>query len=369
MTAGLYLHMPFCARKCPYCDFYSCRGNRETQHRYLDRVLEELQQAPAGVMADTLYLGGGTPSLLLPQELGRVVAACRERFALRGEITLEANPGTVNAASLGALREAGFNRISFGVQSFVEEELAHLGRLHTAQMAKDAVLAAREAGFSNISVDLMLGIPCQTPRSLAQSLEMLGTLPVTHLSAYLLKIEPGTAFDCPEIQALLPDEDTVCALYLQTVRQAEALGLAQYEISNFAKPGFESRHNLKYWEGKPYLAFGPSAHGFWNGVRYTHPNDLTAYLAGDFGCTVEEEHPDRLEETLALGLRLTRGISFDALAEEFRLDRRVMQRLLHTFCSAGWMQKTDIGYGLTPEGFLLSNNLIAEWLAKWGPEM
>lgn len=368
MKTGLYLHIPFCARKCPYCDFYSCGGNRDIQHRYIDRVLEEMSDAPI-VEADSLYLGGGTPSLLLPEELARVTAACRERFALEGEVTLEANPGTVTPQALFKLRDAGFNRISFGVQSFVSEELQYLGRLHSAKQAADAVLAAKAAGFDEISVDLMLGIPGQTKEGLEQSLAVLQTLPVTHLSAYLLKIEPGTPFDDPAIISLLPDEETTCALYLRTVEAAASMGLLQYEISNFARPGSESRHNLKYWQREPYLAFGPSAHGFLNGVRYTHKSDLNAYLAGDFGILCEDDHPNELEETLMLGLRLTKGLSFDALASRFSLDCADIDRLLRQLIQAGLMQPSAEGFGLTPQGFLVSNSILVEWLSLLLPEL
>lgn len=360
---GLYVHIPFCAKKCPYCDFYSCGGNREVQHRYIDRVLEEMANTPQ-VPADSLYLGGGTPSLLLPQELSRIVSFANEHFALQGEITLEANPGTVQEESLAALYKAGFNRISFGVQSFVPEELRHLGRLHTAEQAATAVLAAHRAGFSDISVDLMLGIPDQTLDGLRRSLEAVQALPITHLSAYLLKIEENTPFACEEILARLPDEEQTCALYEETVRACERMGLKQYEISNFAKPGFESKHNLKYWKRAPYLSFGPSAHGFFEGVRTRHSADLNAYLTGNFGVETEEAAPDALEETIALGLRLTDGLDVEGLIAQYHLDASAIHAFLAQCQRAGWMKPSKNGYAFTTQGFLLSNTLLAEWLLR-----
>lgn len=361
---GIYLHIPFCTRKCPYCDFYSVAGDGAVMDAYTDALCAEMDAAPAAI-ADSLYLGGGTPILLGANRLIRLLQKAQQEFCLTGEITLEANPNVSDFDTLLALRQAGFNRVSFGMQSANEQELAVLGRQHTPEQVCRAVLAASRAGFEDISVDLMIGTPHQTVDSLCNSIDFLSTLPLTHISAYLLKVEPNTAFQNADVLSMLPDEDTVSDSYLTAVRRLETAGFRQYEISNFAKPGHESLHNLKYWQCRPYLGFGPAASGFFDGVRYTHPRDIEGYLA-NHGQTamVEETAVDPLAEAIMLGLRLTEGIDLSALSAMYPFDLQQAEQLAGKYARYGLLRKNGCRIALTPEGFLLSNSILADFLAQ-----
>lgn len=359
---GIYVHVPFCVRKCPYCDFYSVVGEEAAMDAYTDTLCKELCAAPEGT-ADSLYFGGGTPVLLGAKRLIRLLQTVQEKFQLQGEITLEANPNAVNKQLLEQLCSAGFNRISFGMQSANAAELQALGRQHTAEQVRAAVLDAKAAGFDDISVDLMMGTPHQTVETLCQSISFLTALPLTHISAYLLKIEPGTAFHSQAVLDLLPDEDVVSDAYLAAVEWLEAAGFLQYEISNFAKPGRESKHNLKYWKRQPYLGFGPAASGFFDGKRYTHPRDLAKYLeTGGQTAVLEEDRVDPLEEALLLGLRLTEGLSLQTL-EQFGADLQQIKRLTKKYEQYGLLRQKEGYIQLTPSGFLVSNSILADFLA------
>ena len=357
MAAGIYLHVPFCRQKCGYCDFYSL-PKLSWIPAYLETVKQEiLSYRDQGIVADTLYFGGGTPSLLPPEEIGALIGLCRDVFSLEGEITLEANPESSSLSFLRKIKAAGVNRISFGAQSIIPKELAALGRIHTAKAIDDAVFAAREAGFSNISLDVMLAIPYQTEKSLQQTLSHFISLQPTHLSAYLLKIEEGTPFFQNHIERLCPDDDYAASLYLQTVAALNQAGLLQYEISNFAKPGMESRHNLKYWIGEEYIGIGPAAHSAYKGKRFFHPSSLAQYirsqgknllLEGDFGGEWEQ---------LMLSLRLTKGVDPDTFSFGQSLKEKA-----DSYLRAGWMAKRDGKLAFTPQGFLLSNSILAQLL-------
>lgn len=361
---GIYIHIPFCRQKCPYCDFYSLPADALTQETYVQAVLQDLENyRERGLTADTLYFGGGTPSLLHTDLLKKLLDKVAEVFSLPEEISLEANPGTVDLPKLNTLRKIGFNRISFGMQSAVEEERKLLGRQHTLQDVKSAVLWAKEAGFSDISVDLMLGTPKQTLASIEESLSFLSTLPIDHTSAYLLKIEEGTAFARQEIIDLLPDEDTSCDIYLTVCSRFAEMGFSQYEISNFARSGKECRHNLKYWNRQPYLGFGPTAHSFFEGKRFFYSRDLADYIAfpGQHQL-LEEADPDPLTEYFAMSFRLTRGISLRETEKLFHLPADVLLKTAAPFLQHHLMQQEGDRLFLTPEGFLLSNSIITEFL-------
>ena len=359
---GLYFHIPFCNGKCPYCDFYSIRPSDETLDGYLSTLLSEMTWYP-NVTADTIYLGGGTPPLLGAERLETLLREAQCRFSVpdTAEITIEANPGSVTPPLLSRLRKAGANRLSFGVQSGVESELQALGRRHSVLDTQTAVQMAREAGFANLSADLMLGIPGQTPASLARSIDFLCSLEVTHISAYLLKIESGTPFDREGILTRCPDEDAAAALYLQAVEQLAAHGYRQYEISNFARPGFESRHNLKYWNCDAYIGFGPAAHSYFGGRRFSHGRDLAAYIASDgMEQTVTDDHPGSFEEYAMLRLRLADGLVLDGLKDRFDVDPEPLLRRAQPYAKAGLLTADRHHIALTPSGFLLSNALIAK---------
>lgn len=377
-ATGVYLHVPFCRAKCPYCDFYSLPFDEDLADRYSDALIRAMERQPFYLSkADTLYFGGGTPTLLGAKRLERLLQKAAECFGITedSEVTIEANPDTVTRALMRALRQdCGFNRISMGVQSANDDELRALGRPHTAERAAGAVMDAWEGGFNNISVDLMLAIPGQTPESLASSIETLTGLPITHLSAYLLKTEPGTAFYQNRDNLNLPDEDMTAELYLQCVEQLATAGFAQYEISNFAKEGFASRHNLIYWRGGQYLGIGPAAHSFiYNdshlalagaassptaGKRYSFGRDLRGFL--------EEENPWKLlqpegdggdlEEQMMLALRLTSG--FDtSLLPQHHLDPAPLINKAEELSRHGLCRVKNGVIALTPQGFLLSNSI------------
>lgn len=363
---GLYVHIPFCVRKCPYCDFYSLVSTSDMQETYTHAVLAHMRRMPDGLTVDTLYFGGGTPILMKPELLGRIVEYARQKFHLSGEITLEANPCAATLPILEKLHACGFNRISFGMQSAVETELRTLGRQHTPEQVSQAIAWAKQAGFTNLSVDIMLDIPHQTMNSLDSTLNFIQALEIQHVSAYLLKIEPHTAFDCDTIRAQVPDEDLAADLYLHTVHRLASMGFAQYEISNFAKPGKESRHNLKYWHAEEYLGFGPSAHGFWQGERYYYPRDLNAYIASagqNRHLEQRQTNTSALEEAIMLGLRLTEGVEWAALERRFGLDTAPMRRLANRYTQYGLMKQEHGRASLTPNGFLVSNSILAEFLS------
>ena len=360
---GLYVHIPFCASKCGYCDFYSITG-RAGRHAYADILVQEISSYQGqGYTADTLFFGGGTPSLMEAEELVRLLSACREAFSLdmEGESTLEANPDSVSLEYLKTLRKAGFNRVSFGAQSILDGELKALGRRHDASRIRQAMEWAKEAGFAHRSLDVMVGIPYQTSESLSRTLEGFAAMGPDHISAYLLKIEEGTPFARQNAQRLCPDEDQTADLYLQTVEQLASLGYAQYEISNFAKPGSQSRHNLKYWHCQEYLGFGPSAHSYLKGRRFFHPRGLSEYLEAG-GKNYRQDGPGGSpEEKLMLGLRLAEGVRLSGLGFSPEDAGRMLQTA-QTFQKAGLLEIQGDLLRLKPAGFLVSNSILAELL-------
>lgn len=363
---GLYLHVPYCARKCPYCDFYST-ADRRTLPEYPAALASELARLSRvwPRQADTLYLGGGTPTLLPPEAVAMLVRTAREHFDLPedAEVTIEANPVGPGAdeAYLRAVRAAGVGRISYGLQAAGQRELTALGRGHTAEGAAQAVRAAQRAGFENISLDLMLGIPYQTRESLLESVELCARLGVQHVSAYLLKIEPGTAFARDDVGALCPDEDEQAELYLTAVEALGREGYRRYEIANFARPGFEGRHNLKYWKLEDYLGIGPGAHSCVGGRRFYCPRDLRAFLqgAGAGGAPVCDDGPcGSADEYVMLRLRLREGVPLADYAARYggEAARALCARAERV--PARLLTRTDEALRLTDEGALVSNAVI-----------
>lgn len=357
---GLYIHIPFCARKCPYCDFYSLPYSRSLCDSYVGALVRNIGHfAKQHISIDSVYFGGGTPSLLCSSQVKAILGAVNESFEVRSpEVTLEANPCTADLRKLSEYREAGVNRLSFGVQSANDSELEMLGRLHDFKRAEKAVYDAVKAGFDNISCDIMLGTAYQTVQSLENSVDALVSLPVQHISAYMLKIEKGTAYDCDEIRNAAADEDLVGEMYLRTVGMLADAGFAQYEISNFAKPGFESRHNLKYWTGESYIGIGASAHSFFGGRRYYCPKDIQSFVSSERQIElIEDEYPDELEEYLMLGLRLSKGVELQRFGE----NAAGIIRKARFYEQIGLCSISQGRLSLTPEGFLVSNSLITEF--------
>ncbi len=346
---GLYIHIPFCRRKCLYCDFYSVAISDGFAEEYTRAVVRNLRHY--GSEFDTVYFGGGTP-ILLADKLHAMLKAAN--IAENAEITAECNPCEMTEQALTALLTAGVNRISVGVQSFCDNELEALGRRHDSETAIEAIQRAKRLGFDNISADLMLGIPQQNTASLNGTLEIMTMLPVTHISAYLLKIEPSTPFGKNPPEA--PDEDMTADMYLQTVNTLARSGFHQYEISNFAKKDSECRHNLKYWRREEYLGIGPAAHSFVDGRRFAVERNLEEFLSSPAQKELDtDSSPDEYEERVMLGLRLSEGIPqelYQPIAEGLRLIPK------------NYYEIKDGRLSLTAEGFLLSNEIISLLLSK-----
>jgi oxygen-independent coproporphyrinogen-3 oxidase len=372
VSNGLYIHIPFCAAICNYCNFNRGLLDEALKRRYVEALVSEIRRAPeAGAAIDTVFFGGGTPSLLSAGELAAILAACAETFEIQSqsEITLEANPETVTPATLSGYRAAGINRISYGVQSFRDAELARLGRLHSADTARQAVRLARSAGFDNISLDLMLWLPGQLLPEWLESVEALIDVGPEHASLYLLEIYPNAPLRDEMARggfSVAPDDDAA-EMYLQGLARLDAAGYVQYEISNVARPGRQSRHNLKYWQGGSWLGFGCGAHATWNGIRWRNLSSTTDYVGRlTAGETVRiDEHAlspgERVEEALFMGLRLTHGVDLSAIRLVYGVD--VLCRYgaeLSRFVDAGLLVVDGPGERLclTRQGMLLANEIM-----------
>ncbi len=360
MNRGIYVHIPFCAKKCPYCDFYSLNASDEIKDDYAKAVIKSFSLYKKGIKIDTVYFGGGTPYLMGEKRLGKILTAIKKHFSLTSdaEITLEANPAGIDLNELISLRESGFNRISFGVQSANVHELKILKRAHTSSDVENAVFLARKAGFNNISADIMLGTPCQTVSDVKQTLNFLISLNLEHISAYMLKIEKNTAFNSKNIISMLPSDDTVSDIYLMLCDTLNKNGYLQYEISNFAKRGFESRHNLKYWRCEEYIGFGPSAHSFFEGKRFYYERDVKDYIKSLGENIVFDEEVNTLCEYIMLGLRLSEGITLKKL-KSLGADIEGILKKCKVFIDNGFMIKSGDTLALTAKGFLVSNTVIA----------
>lgn len=358
MSAGIYIHVPFCAVKCPYCDFYSERYSHTAIQAYTDAVCRNIAALPKHLLADTLYFGGGTPSLLPEASLRQIMEAIVAHCALadQAEITLEANPLTATAQALSLWRSVGINRLSLGVQSFSAGVLRILGRKHTPEQGLAAVERAAEAGFSDLSVDLMLGLSAHTETLWQQELETACALPVSHISAYLLKIEDGTPFGTDPPETL--SDDAMADRWLQMHDVLTAHGFSHYEISNFAKPECESRHNSKYWRLEPYYGIGPAAHSCCGGKRYAVPRDLRAFCCDTLQTQhLTDPHADTETERIMLGLRLREGICLRDIPQ----SREALLRRAKPLCPQ-YLQTDGETLRMTPQGWLVSNAVLAHIL-------
>ena len=367
---SLYFHVPFCRSRCGYCGFYS--GCPLTlREPYTTALVQAVETAPLeDHEIQTVYFGGGTPTLL-GMGLIAVLEAVRRRRSVAAdvEITVEANPGTVTLKLLEELREAGFNRISFGLQDCEDEMLRLLGRGHTAAEGEAAVAMAKAAGFQNISADFMLATPGQTPEKAARLAEYGLSLGVPHLSSYLLKIEPGTAFDRMGMAQRCPDEDTAAECYLAYYKVLEQAGLRHYEISNAAQPGYESRHNLKYWSCEEYLGFGAAAASYFGNQRFTVVRDIALYeqrLAdgGSYMSEISTEPYDVIAgDYIMLRLRTMEGVSYAQFLRRFKRDlKTVLGGREQRYLESGHMADTGMNLHLTEKGFYVSNYILADLL-------
>ncbi|HYN86617.1 MAG TPA: radical SAM family heme chaperone HemW [Pyrinomonadaceae bacterium] len=377
--AGVYIHVPFCRSRCSYCDFATGTYEEALAESYVRAAEREVRSfapedfEPAEV--DTVYFGGGTPSMLAPAQVERLLAAVRGRFRVRdeAEVTLELNPGTVTPETLEELRHVGVNRASFGVQTFDDDDLRRLGRVHTADDARRTLRDLRAAGFRNISFDLIAGLPGQTLENWTRNLEEALALAPEHLSLYLLEVHEGTplADQIRRGAASAPDADLAADMYNLLAARTRECGYEQYEISNFARPGRESRHNMKYWTGAPFYGFGPSAHSFdGRARRWSNERDARAYVElveRDGSAVVEVTELDEREasaEALFLGLRLlSRGVDLGEHRARFRTDVRALYAEdLRRFREAGLVSIDGDVLRLTPAGALLSNEVFAAFV-------
>jgi oxygen-independent coproporphyrinogen-3 oxidase len=353
-VAGVYISYPFCAQKCTYCNFASGVFPRELEERYLGVLLSELRSTEWPWTPETVYLGGGTPSQMPIEALASIMAAIPGRPW--SEATIEAAPGGLNPEKIASWRDACINRVSFGVQSFVQKELARTGRRHTAEIVDHEIALLRAAGIESISVDLIAGLPGQTAASWAQSLDWIDRLGVPHVSVYMLEVDEdsrlgrellvlGSRYGASDV----PAEDAIADFYETAVERLAGLGLERYEISNFARPGFESRHNLKYWKREPYLGFGADAHSFDGTLRWQNPEAAADYVAAP--AAVEHVAADPLSESFFLGLRLQEGIVSSGFPD-------VIEKFVHH----GLLERAGGRVRLTPRGVLLSNEVFAEFV-------
>lgn len=373
---GIYIHIPFCRSKCDYCDFYSLAGRDDRMDQYQKALLSHIKEtAPLAqdFPVDTIYIGGGTPSYYGAKRLKELLGVIRNLYKVEkdAEVTVECNPDSVDVKSLKILRKAGVNRLSMGMQSANACELERIHRIHTPQQVNEAATAARKAGFTNLSLDLIYGLPGQTMDSWKDTVEHALSLIPQHLSCYGLKVEEGTPLAARVAQGeVLPDDDQQADLYLWTVGRLERAGYPQYEISNFAKPGFASRHNLRYWLTQPYIGFGPGAHSDFGGRRYSFVRDLDAYIQGVLqgGDIIDESEiipkRERCGEYLMLRLRTVQGINEQEYRSTYFMDFAPLQARLEQFRAQGWAEQTDGRWNFTPKGFLLSNQLIGDLLER-----
>lgn len=376
----IYIHIPFCARKCLYCDFLSFAADKKTQENYVDMLKKEIMQYEdrGDDQVSTVFFGGGTPSLLPAEYIADLLGALRERLPVQkdAEITVECNPGTLDADKLKIYRQAGVSRISLGLQSAQEKELRLLGRIHTWEEFCRSFFLAREAGFSNINVDLMSALPGQTPQMWEDSLKKVLALRPEHISAYSLIIEEGTPFyerygeDAARREqglacALLPSEEEEREMYVRTQELLRAFGYRRYEISNYALPGYECRHNCGYWERREYRGFGLGAASLMDNRRFLNTADLDTYLAGQRSGPQAQELTvqERMEETMFLGLRMTRGVSLAGFEREFGTPLlSVYGETLGVLQGQGLLEIRDGAAVLTERGTDLGNYVMAQFL-------
>ena len=367
----LYIHIPFCVRKCQYCDFLSGPSDEETKDRYIEALLKEIRAAEHTEDYEivSVFIGGGTPSALKAEAIASIMRTLREQFFFceDAEVTIEANPGTVDPAKLTIYRNVGINRLSLGLQSTDAEELKLLGRIHSYEEFLKSYEWAREAGFSNINIDLMFAIPGQTGEAWRQHLYQVAELNPEHISAYSLIIEEGTPF--AEQNLDLPDEDTEYQMYEDTAEILERYGYRQYEISNYAKQGYMCRHNAGYWQRLEYLGFGLGASSLYGGMRFSNTHQMQEYLK-------ESRNPDQIrkdvtvlsrneqiEEFMFLGLRMTEGISEKKFEENFNV--RLMDiygDILQKYEETGFMEHIETKWRLTRKGIHVSNHILADFL-------
>ena len=389
MPIGLYISVPFCRTKCSYCNFATDVFSRSAFQRYVDRVCLDMKRANPTLaqvggqierVVDSVYLGGGTPTVLDVTQLRQLFVTISQNFEVQPntEITVECAPGTLTSTVIEALQHCGVNRVSLGVQSFVDQEAASVGRLHNRKMVLDDIARLRAAGITNINIDLIAGLPHQTADSWAFSVEQTIASEAPHASVYMLEVDEDSRLGRELIAGgtryhahFVPDEDVTADLYVMACERLNAAGVQQYEISNFSRPGYASRHNLKYWTRQPYLGFGVDAHSMLPGLesgieamRFSTPDSLEAYIGeGPLSCT-RVSSVAALEETFFLGLRLTCGVNLGQVAAEFgEASTAGFSETIADFVRTGLMEKQADVIRLTPRGRLLSNEVFERFIS------
>jgi len=393
MPLGLYISVPFCRTKCSYCNFASDVFSKAAYENYVARVLEDIHDGPQSASqlgcilpetVDSIYLGGGTPSILESAQLVRILAAVRERFAVSSsaEVTVECAPGTLTPVLIETLLACGVNRVSLGVQSFVDQEAQSVGRLHTRAMVLEEIARLRKAGIGNINIDLIAGLPHQTAESWTFSLSETIATGAPHVSVYMLEVDEDSRLGRELIAGgtryhahFVPDDEATADFYLQSCDALNAAGITQYEISNFAPAGSESRHNLKYWTRQPYLGFGVDAHSMLVGgeaspfqaVRFATPDSLDAYMNRGLPTVTRVSGQAALEENFFLGLRLNRGVDLERLRAEFSPEAMTnCESAIEECVQNGLLERQASKVCLTARGRLLSNEVFAKFLSEEG---
>lgn len=373
-TLGLYLHIPFCKRKCAYCDFYSICDLTQID-AYVKALAEQIRSFSVyrkNYTVDTIYFGGGTPSILTGQQVCDLLDVIRKTFKLASdaEITIEANPGTLDTEKLAGYRRAGVNRLSIGLQSADDDELKLLSRIHTRDEFEENFYLARLEGFDNISIDLMHGLPYQKEETLMETIDYVIRLDPEHISLYGLRIEPDTAFgENEELQNNIVDDDVWSDRYLMATEKLASAGFLQYEISNFSKLGFECRHNIRYWKCEEYIGFGPAAHSFIEGKRFSYTKEFKNYILNptDFTSRLDEiqdiSPEEQAKEFVMLGFRMTCGVPVAEYNERFHDDfeARYAEKIA-PYIRWGLIVPTAEGYRLSENGFLVSNSILGDIL-------
>lgn len=360
MTKSAYIHIPFCRQKCNYCTFVSY-PKLELKKKYINALLKEIRTNYRGETLKTVYFGGGTPSLIEIKDFAGILN--KLNFNQNTEITVEINPETVDENYLCELRQIGVNRLSIGVQDFHDNILKNIGRIHNSQKAKDVVKTAQNIGFNNISIDLIYGLPNQTKGMFLESLNIAFSLGIQHISLYGLKIENGCYFYA-HFQKNLPDDDMQADYYLSAINACDSNDFVHYEVSNFAKSGYESKHNLNYWNNENYYGFGCSASGYENNVRYYNKKNLEKYIENPL---IKERQniltpKQQLEEEIFLGFRKTEGINVKKINEKFNCDfEKMFDEVLKKYLGE-YILKTDFGYKLSVKGILVSNVILSEFI-------
>lgn len=364
---GLYIHIPFCLKKCLYCDFVSYTDCQNLHEKYLSALFDEMKQY-AGEKIDTIFIGGGTPTILSPKLLEKLLSFIKDNFIISDdcEFTTEANPKTLTKEKLTVLKSGGINRLSIGVQSFFDNELSAIGRIHSAQDAENTILLAKDCGFDNINIDIMSSLPYQTPDTLIRSVKKAVSLGAVHISCYSLIIEDGTpiAKMYDDGTYKYPSDETDREMYYSVKKMLEDNGFIRYEISNYAKNGAECKHNLKYWQSEDYIGAGAAAHSFLNGRRKSNTSDLKKYISGKY---VSEEtvltDKEKTEEFMITGLRTIYGISENEFLNRFNTDiKNIYNKQLEMFIKSGHMVYNNGVYTLTDKGIDVSNSILCEFL-------